>query len=271
MLRKLMHSTMYPFRVVKGSQKIPIGRTYYGKTVLLDIGRMPHTKIAGLTGMGKTNIILTILYFLCNQFTANELELHIIDLKGASYSQWSNVPHVKGIHITTEQAMTVLENSVSVMRERLAKINEARAAFKPVPWFPLYVILIDEGGELTPSDAVGEEEKMRKRCMSALSTLVRIGREPMFRIFYGTQRPDATTLPMTVRGQLDNTICFRVRERGDSRVVLGNEKGVDLMVNPGRAIYQSGVQEVEFQAIYIPENSLTRWLKSFVDKVETVG
>jgi hypothetical protein len=154
------------------------------------------------------------------------------------------------------------------MRDRLTQIDADRAAFRKVRKFPLLVILIDEGGELSPTDAIGDEKEHREACMQALSKLVRIGREPGIRIIYGTQRPDRFTLPMTIRSQLDNTICFRVREKYDSEIVVGHEGAERLMVNPGRAVYQSGVVEREFQAIYIPEDSLNAWLKSWRDTVQ---
>jgi S-DNA-T family DNA segregation ATPase FtsK/SpoIIIE len=264
-LLSLIHNVIHPIRIVKCSQKIPLGRTYYGKVVLLELDKAPHTKICGLTGFGKTNLILTILYYLCNQFTPEQCQIHIIDLKGASYSAWRNVPHVKRIEVTTEGARDVLEKAVKIMRERLQQIDDDRANFRTPRKHPLLVLLIDEGGELTPADAVGDEKIHREACMVALSTLVRVGREAGIRIIYGTQRPDRYTLPMTIRSQLDNTICFRVRETHDSKIVIGHEGAEQLMVNPGRAVYQSGVTEVEFQAIYIPEDSLNAWLKTFTD------
>jgi S-DNA-T family DNA segregation ATPase FtsK/SpoIIIE len=263
----LLHDIVHPIRIVPGSQKIPLGRTHYGRVVLLELDKVPHTKICGLTGMGKSNIMLTILYYLCQQLSPVELQIEIIDLKGgATYAAWINVPHVKGVYATTQQARKVLEQSVELMWERLDVVREARAKFERPPRFPLHVIVIDEGGELAPSGATGIEAKDREACMNALSTLVRVGREPGIRVIYGTQRPDGnTTLPMTIRGQLDNTICFRVREKGDSKIVIGHEGADQLILNPGRAVFQSGVTEVEFQAIYIPEDSLNAWLKSFTD------
>jgi S-DNA-T family DNA segregation ATPase FtsK/SpoIIIE len=270
-LLSLIHNIIHPIRIVKGSQKIPLGRTYYGKVVLLELDKAPHTKICGLTGFGKTNLILTILYYLYNQFTPEQCQIHIIDLKGASYSAWRNVPHVKRIEVTTEGARDVLEKAVKIMKERLQQIDEDRANFRTPRKHPLLIILIDEGGELTPADAFGDEKENREVCMAELSKLVRIGREAGIRVIYGTQRPDRYTLPMTIRSQLDNTICFRVRETYDSKIVIGHEGAEQLMVNPGRAVFQSGVTEVEFQAVYIPDDSLNAWLRTWADKVTPVS
>ncbi|WP_245575939.1 FtsK/SpoIIIE domain-containing protein [Alicyclobacillus contaminans] len=233
--------------------------------MFLDLAAAPHTKIAGLTGMGKSSMMLTVLYYFCRQQPT--CEIHIIDLKGgATYAPWINVPQVRGIYADTASALECLRYCEDTMRARLEEIRQARAAFMAPKTYPLLVVLIDEGGEMAPAGAIGSEKQLRESCMQVLSTLVRVGREPGIRVIYGTQRPDANhTLPPTIRSQLDHTICFRVRERNDSNIVLGHEGAEQLMVNPGRGIYQCGVYETEFQAVYIPEDSLLAWLRTYRD------
>lgn len=242
---------------------------------------MPHTKIAGVTGSGKSEAIKAILYGLCNQLSANQLEIHIIDLKGgATFAAFELLPQVHKVYATTEEALIALCYCEEVMWERLQAIQEARKTFHKDPWYPLLVLVIDEGGELSPADAVGDEKKLRAACMETLSTLVRVGREPGLRIIYGTQRPDRFTLPMTVRSQLENTLCFRVTEDYDSKIVLGRDGAEKIPRIPGRMIFKSPDRIIPVQGAYVPPDVLEAWVRqvsnfpidipeSYVDEVET--
>jgi S-DNA-T family DNA segregation ATPase FtsK/SpoIIIE len=258
-------------RIVQGSWKVPIGRTYYGRPVLLDLDFAPHTKIAGITGSGKSEAMKSLLYFLCQQLSPQQLEIHIIDLKGgATFAQFELLPHVRGVYRDTRGALEALTYCAAVMWQRLDEIRRDRLQFLEIKRYPMLLVLIDEGEELSPADAIGTEKAMRQACMDVLSSLVRVGREPGLRVVYGTQRPDKYTLPMTIRSQLENVLCFRVREKYDSEIVLGHEGAEQLPKIPGRMIFQSPKGEIPVQGVYVPPHVLEAWLRHYanVDEAE---
>lgn len=213
-----------------------------------------------------------MLYYICTQQSPRNVEIHIIDLKGgATFAQFELLPHVFKVYRNTEEALLALSYCRDEMWNRLDQIREARKRFERDPWFKTLIILIDEGGELSPADAIGDEKKLRAACMDTLSTLARVGREPGIRIIYGTQRPDQHTLPMTIRTQLENTLCFRVSEHYDSKIVLGHDGAEVLPKIPGRMIYKTPNGEREVQGVYIPEDALSRWIKQYVGYVDVEG
>jgi S-DNA-T family DNA segregation ATPase FtsK/SpoIIIE len=231
---------------------------------------LPHCKVAGVTGSGKSEMLKTILYFACRQLP--DAEVHIIDLKGgATYAAFERLPQVRAVYVTPEEALEALMRCERIMWQRLAEIRKARRALQKPPQYNLVIVLIDEGGELAPAGANGADKSVRTECMHRLSTLVRIGREPGLRVVYATQRPDKETLPMTVRSQLETTICFRVAEEYDSRIVLGHPGAEKLPHIPGRCIVKTPDWELPVQALYMPPAELERWLREYRDKEVAAG
>ncbi len=82
---------------------VPIGKKS-GEIVKLDLhekGDGPHMLVAGTTGSGKTETILTFLIGLCTFYTPEEVNLLLMDMKGAGFVQRigqdkNMLPHVVG-------------------------------------------------------------------------------------------------------------------------------------------------------------------------------
>jgi DNA segregation ATPase FtsK/SpoIIIE-like protein len=213
----------------------------------------------------------SMLYYLCQQQPPKNLEIQIIDMKGgATFSPFTRLPHVRSVAKDSTEALEMLAYCATEMWERLEQVRIARKHFQPDPKFRMIVLVIDEGGELSPADAIGDEKKLRETCMDALSTLARVGREPGIRIIYGTQRPDRYTLPMTIRSQLENTLCFRVSEDYDSKIVLGREGAELLPQIPGRMIYKTPADQQIVQGVCVPDEVLNAWLSRYMDSEDMV-
>ncbi|QSO55502.1 DUF87 domain-containing protein (plasmid) [Alicyclobacillus curvatus] len=245
--------------------RVFVGRSWWGKPIHYNLrGRTPHVSIAGATGSGKSEFLKLLLYSACQKQDERNLEIHIIDLKGgATFSAWKHALQVKDIYRTTAEALGCLMAIEEGMWRRLDIINQARYAFRPDPWFKEIFVAIDEGGELSPEGAYGNEKQLRTACMHILSTLVRIGREPGVHIIHATQRPDADTLPTTIRSQLETRFCFRVAEDLDSRIVLRHNGAEDIPLIPGRMIMQTPNSEQLVQAAYVSPSQVITWLQSY--------
>lgn len=85
------------------SLAVPIGKKA-GGVVELDLherGDGPHMLVAGTTGSGKTETILTFLISLCALYTPEQVNLLLMDMKGAGFVQRigegeNKLPHVVG-------------------------------------------------------------------------------------------------------------------------------------------------------------------------------
>lgn len=192
---------------------------------------------------------------------------YIIDLKGgASFSHFETLPHVLGVFASSEETEKALEICHAEMNDRLQKIRTSRREFKDIPKFPDLIIIIDEGGELAVDMAIDKEDRdQRKRIYKHLASIARIGREPRVHVIYGTQQPNAETLPTSIRGQLEATFCFRVENDIDAEIVLRHKGTAELLPHiPGRCIYKNPViGEQTMQAFYVPKDMLERFIKSY--------
>lgn len=81
------------------SLKVPLGKTASG-IIELDLhekGDGPHMLVAGTTGSGKTETILTLLICLCTFYSPKEVNLLLMDMKGAGFiKRIGDLPHVVG-------------------------------------------------------------------------------------------------------------------------------------------------------------------------------
>lgn len=81
------------------SLQVPIGKTETG-FAYLDLhekGDGPHMLVAGTTGSGKTETIITFLLGLCMQYRPDELNLLLVDMKGGGFTKRiGHFPHVVG-------------------------------------------------------------------------------------------------------------------------------------------------------------------------------
>lgn len=242
--------------IVPGSWLVPIGRTYRGKWVYHDFsGIVPHAIVAGSTKYGKTAFIRMCLYVLCQQISPHNLEIVIIDLKGGSFPEWRNVPHVKSIHSTVDEAASVLTWVQNEMNRRNKMVDIELSNFRPRPRFKHLLIVIDEGMRLSDD----------KDIQSIIRDIASVGREPHVHLLYGTQRPSHEILPTTTRDQMEARFCFKLREPGSSEIVLGpdNLDAYNLKARPGRMIYRGVDSQVELQAAYVDRSVTIEWCKSF--------
>lgn len=79
---------------------VPIGKNEHG-SMYLDLYEKadgPHMLIAGTTGSGKSESIITYLIGLCMKFSPMDLNLMLVDMKGGGFSdRLGNLPHCVGV------------------------------------------------------------------------------------------------------------------------------------------------------------------------------
>lgn len=80
--------------------RVPIGRNEHGD-LFLDLYEKadgPHMLVAGTTGSGKSETIITYLIGLCMRFSPMDLNLMLVDMKGGGFSdRLGNLPHCVGV------------------------------------------------------------------------------------------------------------------------------------------------------------------------------
>ncbi len=169
-----------------------------------------HALFAGTTGSGKSGGLNVLMATLA---ACNDVVIWAIDLKkGMELQPWA--PCIDRLATTREEASALLADAVAVQQARAAWLAATgRRVWEPSPAMPALLILIDEYAEL--ADEAPES-------MSDTDSIARLGRAVAVTLVAATQRPTQKAMGQgAVRSQMDTRICFRVRERKDVDLILG--------------------------------------------------
>ena len=169
-----------------------------------------HVLFGGATGSGKSGGLNVLIG---NLFACRDVVLWGIDLKkGMELGPW--LPAWTGWRPQPDDAGALLADAVAVLEARAAALAEqGRRVWEPTPEMPALIILIDEYAELV-DDA--------PQAIRHADSIARRGRAVAVSLVAATQRPTQKAMGHgAVRSQMDVRICFRVRERKDVDLILG--------------------------------------------------
>ena len=169
-----------------------------------------HAIFGGTTGSGKSSGLNALMV---NLVACSDVVIWAIDLKkGMELQPWKSC--LGRLATTPEQAVALLHDAVAVLQARADYLTtKGRRVWEPSPGTPALVIIIDEYAELTDQapDAAKDTD-----------SIARLGRAVAVTLIAATQRPTQRAMGQgAVRSQMDTRICFRVRERKDVDLVLG--------------------------------------------------
>jgi S-DNA-T family DNA segregation ATPase FtsK/SpoIIIE len=148
-----------------------------------------------------------------NLSACRDVVLWGIDLKkGMELGPWLSC--LDRLATTPDAAQVLLADAVAVLEARAAVLaGQGRRVWDPAPDRPVLIILIDEYAELV-DDAPG--------AVRHADSVARRGRAVAVSLIAATQRPTQKAMGHgAVRSQMDVRICFRVRERKDVDLILG--------------------------------------------------
>ena len=201
-----------------------------------------HALGGGTTGSGKSGWLNVLMG---NLVACRDVVIWAIDLKkGMELGPWQDC--IGRLATTPEQATALLRDAVAILHARAEMLAEAgRRVWEPSPDMPALVIIIDEYAELA------EEAPEAARYTDSIA---RLGRAAAVTMIAATQRPTQKVMGQgAVRSQMDIRTCFRVRERRDVDLILGqgmlsagwhahtlNAPGKFLISAPGHDIPRRG-------------------------------
>lgn len=215
----------------------PIGIRPSGKILNLDIHEKfhgPHGLIAGSTGSGKSEFIITYILSLALNYHPDDVNFILIDYKGgglagAFQKQDVKLPHLVGTitNIDKDQLQRSLVSIQSELRRRQILFNEAREMTdggvidiykyqklyhtgvlkKPIPHL---LIICDEFAEL---------RQQQPEFMEELVSVSRIGRSLGVHLILATQKPSGI-VDDQIRSNSKFAICLKVQDKSDSSDVI---------------------------------------------------
>lgn len=223
--------------------KIPVGEDASGDIVEIDLAdsNSPHLLIAGVTGSGKSEALLTILHGATRFYSPEELRLRLIDPKQTELNTLAGLPHTDGeIGTFGEDAIAMLEQAVHEMEERYRLFRNAGAKVRNIAEYqakvgPMarWIIVLDEYADLISDDA---ERKRIEKCLQRLSQKARAAG---IHVIVSTQKPVVQVINTVVKGNLPGKVALRVNTGMESRVIL-DDTGAEKLVGKGDALIRTG-------------------------------
>ncbi|RKN53582.1 FtsK/SpoIIIE domain-containing protein [Bacillus sp. S66] len=234
--------------------EVPIGYTRDG-LVKHDFDQLSHMISAGMTDMGKSNVLkLIITSLVCNQ--SENIKLFLIDLKGGlSFNRYRFLNQVESIAKNPEEALKTLkelQDKLNARNEYLLEkgYEDIKEAGDPVRYF----VIVDEAADIAPY----------QECQDIIVDIGRRGRAAGFRLIYATQYPTNSAMPSQLRQNIGARVCFRLQTEVGSRAVL-DEGGAESLPNiKGRAIYQTNEKKV-LQTICIDNKQIDNIIKPHIN------
>lgn len=184
-----------------------------------------HTIIAGTTGSGKSTMLDTLLYNIC-QSEPTFRQFDVIDLKKVSVMDWKPFPHCKKYATTMTEAEQILQENIDYMMKIYSLMEKQN--LKESPYGFKYVI-IDECADL-----VTESKKAKEMIIK----LGRLGRAAHVVVILCTQAPSRKVLSADLCLNFNGRLALRTSDQIESRQIIG-ETGAELLPRYGKGIWKS--------------------------------
>jgi S-DNA-T family DNA segregation ATPase FtsK/SpoIIIE len=250
---------------------LALGKDIGGDPVIADLARMPHLLIGGTTGSGKSVAVNTMILSLLYRLPPDKCRFIMIDPKMLELSVYQDIPHLLTPVVTEpRKAIVALKWVVREMEDRyramssvavrnIAGYNEklAETARKGgvltrkvqtgidpetrKPTFedeeidltplPFIVVIIDEMADLML--VAGKEIE------AAVQRLAQMARAAGIHVIMATQRPSVDVITGTIKANFPTRISFQVTSKIDSRTILG-EQGGEQLLGQGDMLYMAG-------------------------------
>ena len=278
------------------SLKVPVGKDENGELFNLDLHEKfhgPHGLIAGMTGSGKSEFIITFILSMAVNYHPNEVAFALIDYKGGGLAgAFENketkirLPHLVGTitNLDIVEMNRSLASIQSELKRRQRIFNKAReTSGESTIDIYKYQKLFRDGKvkEAVPhlfiiSDEFAELKTQQPEFMDQLISTARIGRSLGVHLILATQKPSGV-VDDQIWSNSKFRVCLKVQDKSDS---------VDMIKCPdaaaikevGRFYLQVGYNE--FFALgqsawcgapYIKQDKLRKKIDTDIDVIDNVG
>lgn len=244
------------------SLSVPVGIDKSHELFKLDLHEKshgPHGLIAGMTGSGKSEFIITYILSMALNYHPDEVSFVLIDYKGGGLTgafenkeTGMKLPHLAGTitNLDTVEMNRSLASIQSELRKRQRLFNEARdrlneSTIDIYKYQNLYRRgLVDKpiSHLFIISDEFAELKDQRPEFMDQLISTARIGRSLGVHLILATQKPSGVVNDQ-IWSNSKFRICLKVQDKSDSMDMIKCPDAAELK-QTGRFYLQVGYNEL---------------------------
>ncbi|MDO5382315.1 MAG: type VII secretion protein EssC [Eubacteriales bacterium] len=278
------------------SLRAPVGVNTSGDIFMLDLHEKfqgPHGLVAGMTGSGKSEFIITYILSMAVNYHPDEVAFILIDYKGGGLAgafedpeKGIKLPHLAGT-ITNLDGAAVKRSLISIqseLRRRQAVFNEARKlSNEGTIDIYKYQKLYRQGVVKEPvphlfiiSDEFAELKTQQPEFMEQLTSAARIGRSLGVHLILATQKPNGV-VDDQIWSNSRFRVCLKVQDRADSNDMIKRPDAAEIS-NTGRFYLQVGFNEYFDMgqsawcgAPYVPEDTVKDHVDDNIEIIDMIG
>ena len=278
------------------SLSAPIGVHASGDLFYLDLHEKahgPHGLIAGSTGSGKSEFIITYILSMAVHYHPYEVQFVLIDYKGGGLAgAFENrelgirIPHLAGTitNLDISEMNRTLVSINSELKRRQRVFNEVRDQLgESTIDIYKYQKLFREGVVKDPiphlfiiSDEFAELKSQQPDFMDELISAARIGRSLGVHLILATQKPSGVVNDQ-IWSNSKFKVCLKVQTKSDSMEMLKRDEAASIK-ETGRFYLQVGYNELFEQgqsawcgAKYIPTDKVKKKIDDSINFVNNIG
>jgi S-DNA-T family DNA segregation ATPase FtsK/SpoIIIE len=286
-LREMLESD--EFQNSEARLPLIMGEDIGGIPFVTDLAAMPHMLVAGTTGSGKSVAVNAMILSLMSKLTPDECKFIMIDPKMLELSVYDGAPHLLAPVVTEPgKAVVALKWAVREMEDRYRKMSqvnvrgmeafnekvaESQASGETLsktvqtgfdhetgePVFetqefefekmPYIVVIIDEMADLMMV--------AKKDIEGSIQRLAQMARAAGIHLIVATQRPSTDVITGTIKSNFPTKVCFRVGSKIDSRVILG-EMGGEQLLGKGDMLFLSTSGPKRYHGPFVSDSEVER-------------
>ena len=267
---------------------LALGQDISGRSVVVNLAKMPHLLVAGTTGSGKSVGVNAMLLSMLLQRTPEELRLIMIDPKMLELSIYEGIPHLLAPVVTDmKEAANSLRWCVAEMERRYQlmaamgvrnlvgynqKLAEAAKQGAQVvdplkellpgeqPTYleqlPYVVVVIDEFADMMM--LVG------KKVEELIARLAQKARAAGIHLILATQRPSVDVITGLIKANIPTRIAFQVSSKIDSRTIL-DQSGAEQLLGNGDLLYlpTGAPQPIRVHGAFVSDDEVHRVVENW--------